>query len=225
MNEAKFECGFCHKQYVREDAYMKHECKQMLRAEEIKTVTGQVAYSYYGKWMKMNRRKTPTIDVFTTSRFYSSFIKFVEYVKRVSIVDVDVFLQLMVERDLSPTLWTNDKVYVLYLEYLDRRIGPIRHATNTINTFFKISDAASCPVSEIFENIHPGEVTQLIRQRRLSPWLLLNSKKFMTAFNGYSPDHKAVIEDLIRPVFWKLRFSKHPETVSIMRKYIKELEL
>lgn len=225
MIEAKYECPYCHKQYVREDAYLKHKCKQMIRADEIKTVTGQVAYSHYGKWMKLNRRKTPNIEVFTTSRFYTAFIKFVEYAKRVSIVDVDVFIQLMVERDLSPTLWTNDRVYVLYLEYLDRRIGPIRHATNTINTFFKIADAAGCSVSDIFDAIHPGEVTQLIRQRRLSPWLLLHSKRFMLAFSKYSPEQRSVIEDLIRPVFWKLRFQKHPETVTIMKRYIEELEM
>jgi hypothetical protein len=225
MNEANFECKFCHKVYVREDAYMKHECKQMKRAAEIKTAIGQSAYLYYSKWMNMNKRKAPTIEVFTTSRYYNAFIKFAEYVKRINIHDVDAFLSLVVERDLAPTMWTNDKVYVLYIEYLDRKVGPMRQANTTIQTFFNIADAAECDVSEIFDYVSPAEVIQMLRQRRLSPWLLLNSGKFKQMFVACTPEQRSIFEDLIRPMFWKIRFQKHPETVDYMKRYISELGL
>ena len=49
-----------------------------------------------------------------------------------SIPDTDTFIKLMTDRDLSPTLWMLDKVYVLYIEHLDRKVGPMRQAQTTI---------------------------------------------------------------------------------------------
>lgn len=225
MIDSNFECTYCSKQYVREDAYMKHRCKEMDRADEIKTPIGQAAYLHYSTWMNMNKRRAPTIEVFTTSRFYVFFIKFAGYIKRVSIPDVESFISLMVERDLSPSLWLHDKVYVLYIEHLDRKVGPMRQATTTINTLFKIADAAQCDVSEIFNHMHPAEVIQLIRQRRLSPWILLNSQKFKHLYASSGEDHRSVFEELIRPMFWKIRFDKNPKVVSLMKQYVDELGL
>ena len=220
-----WECDYCHKTYVREDAYMNHKCKQMIRAEEIQTPLGQAAYSYYCEWMKLNKRRAPQIDVFTTSRFYTYFVNFAHYVKHVKIPDTTAFITLMVNRDLSPSLWRHDNVYVMYIEYIDRNVKPLTQAKNTIETIFKVADAAECDPSDIFNQLETNEVIQLIRERRLSPWILMFSGKFKLLVANGTQEQREIFEALIRPMYWKLKFDKHPEAVKYMKRYVKELDL
>jgi len=144
MNKERFSCNYCTATFVTEDRYVKHYCKQMQRIDELQTPTGQAAWAFYQRWMKAYRRMVPHIDSFSKSKYYQSFVRFAESVKRLNIPDPEAFINLMKEKDISPTIWTNDQVYALYLEFLDRRATPISQAKITINTIFNIADAADC---------------------------------------------------------------------------------
>lgn len=220
---SSFECKFCYKHFVRESSYLKHKCKQMQRKEEIQTPIGQAAWSLYQDWMTAYHRMAPSPDIFLTSKYYSSFIRFAKYVKELNIPGVDLFLSLMKERDISPTIWTHDDVYALYLEYLDRQVSPIKQAEITINTLFKLSDKCQCDIAEVFNKNHPNETLQLIRARQLSPWLLMHSVAFKKLMIRCSPETRSLFEALIRPQYWKYKFDKNPEIGKIMKKYADEM--
>ena len=67
-----FRCSFCNATFVTEDRYIKHNCKHMKRAEEMKSPIGQAAWAFYQAWMKAYHRMVPNIDSFTKSKFYQS---------------------------------------------------------------------------------------------------------------------------------------------------------
>ena len=202
---------------------MKHECKQMKRATQIKTPIGQAAYSYYSKWMKAHRKMIPAIENFMASKYYTSFIKFAEYAKKVNISNIDAFITMMKEHGFSPTLWRNDQVYSLYVEYVDMRTTPLQQAKTTIDTLFELSDIMECSVTQIFSKLHPNEVMQLFRERRISPWLLLRSKKFKIMLTECTPEQQNMFESLIRPMYWARKFEKNPKIVDLMTIYVDEL--
>jgi len=218
-----FVCKFCNKRYQRETAYLNHECKQMLRDAEIKTPLGQSAYSYYSKWMRIHRKVIPEISVFMTSRFYTAFIKFAQYVKDVHITNTDAFIQMMKEHDFSPFLWTNDQVYALYVEYIDRRSTPLQQVKMTIDTLFSVADELECGIEQVFNRLHPNEIMQLLRERRISPWLLLRSTAFKVMLTKCTPEQQTMFESLIRPMYWTQKFNKNPEIVKLMNRYVDEL--
>lgn len=219
-----FECTFCNKKFVKEPAFLKHKCKPMERHEEMSTALGQMAYGLYGTWMRLYKRNVPRIESFMVSRYYGAFIKFAQYVKDMNLPDVESFIRLMIERDLSPHLWTNDKVYVLYLEYLDRRTTPVKQASITISTLIKIADDHQVDVGNVFDVLEPNEVLQMIRERRLSPWILLVSSKFKRMLvNRCSQEQITLFEDLVRPMYWRVKFDNNPEYVSVMKMYVKEM--
>lgn len=226
MRDKNFDCDFCGKSFVSEERFLKHRCKQMIREEEFRTPIGQAAWLYYQKWMKAHHRQVPKSTSFLHSKFYSSFIRFANFVKRVSMPDVDAFINLMVNRDIHPSIWNTDDAYALYLEYLDRRGDPTKHAEITINTLFDIAEAAECEVCEVFDVLSPPEVIQLLRERRLSPWVLLNSKKFVQFFvSRVSPEERIIMESIIRPDYWKAKFEKHPDMLQNMKIYVSELKI
>ena len=226
MNKEHFRCTYCSATFVMEDRYLRHYCKQMQRVDEMKTPLGQAAWSFYEAWMKAYRRMVPSSESFLKSKYYQSFVRFATHVKKLQLPDPKAFIQLVKEKDISPTIWTNDQVYAIYLEFLDRKASPVSQAQITINTLFKIADAAECEVGEVFDILEPNEMITLLRERRVSPWILLFSKKFKEMLiNRVSDEQRIIMESIIRPQYWTIKFSKYPKDVDTMRKYVEELDI
>lgn len=225
IKREQYQCKFCHKLFVREGAYLRHKCKQMERNEQIQTVIGQAAYSYYGDWMRYQKRLVPKIQTFLTSNFYVSFIKFAEFVKQVKMADTQLFIRMMIKAELPPTLWSTDDAYRLYLEYIDKKLTPKEQVEIMLTVMDKIADAAECDISEIFDVLAPNEVLQLIRERKFTPWLLLKSTKFKKMLATCNKGQQKQFETLIRPTYWMYKFDKEPNTVKTMEKLAQELNL
>ena len=226
MADYKYECHLCRQKFKIESRYMKHECKEMKRDKEFRTMVGQSAWLYYQTWMKTNRKLVPQPKSFLGSRYYNTFIKFSKHVRKVHLPDVNSFIRFMKDRGIQPTIWTNDQVYSLYLEYLDRKAPATKRAETTIDQFLKVAEAADVDVGEIFEILDASDVIALLRRRSISPWILLNSNKFTTFFTTKTnSDERIVLESLIRPEFWREKFAKNPKIVQMMKVFVKELNL
>lgn len=218
-----WECGYCLKQFQRESAFLKHRCTEMEKAEKIQSVQGQSAYHHYSEWMKVYKRKVPPIETFTTSRYFNSFIKFGDYVKKLNIARPDAFIRIMKEKDISPMLWTRDECYTMYLEWNDRRSSPMEQAEITIKTLHDIADAAQISVPEVFNVLHPREVIQFIRLRKLSPWILLCSVAFKDLLTRMEEHDKDELVNVIGYNYWALKFEEMPDIVDQMKLFAKEM--
>jgi hypothetical protein len=220
-----YECKYCEQTFKIESRFIQHRCKEMIKAEEFKTPIGQAAWLYYQQWMAIQKKSVSLPASFMRSKYYNAFIKFAHFVKRVKIADVELFIKMMKEKSVQPTLWVHDQMYALYLEYLDRTSTPARQANITMKTLSKIADAADCDISEIFNVVHPIEILELIRERKLSPWILLRSVKFGAMLQMVSAEERQLFEQLIRPSYWSAKFELNPKIVQKMTTYVKELNL
>lgn len=224
MND--YVCSYCHSHYKREKTLETHFCKPKHRLQEIKTIKGQRAYLYYCKWMKSYNRRKPEIETFIQSRQYNAFNTFAGYAIQIKLADVDVFIRLMKERDFAPNLWTHHQVYAFYIEYLDRKVGALENSHITIKTIFKIADAAECKAAEVFDILDINQIIKLVQERRFSPWILLFSPKFKKILREKaSSEQLSILNNLIRPMYWSLKFNRHPNEVQIIKKYILEMGL
>ena len=189
-----YECKFCGARFKTERRFLAHKCKEMHREEEIQTTLGQAAWSYYQRWMRQQRKMVHGPQSFLHSKFYRTFIRFAQFVNQARLPDNELFIWLMVEENIPPTLWTNDTVYGRYTEFLDHKMSPIKLAGISINTILDYTEQRDVPPGNFFSLISANEVIQLIRQRKLSPWMLLNSAKFRDFYaNTMSGDHEIFI--------------------------------
>lgn len=226
MVEGNYKCPHCGHRFVQEQRFLRHRCDQMKRQEVFQQPLGQAAWIFYQKWMRAYNKAVANANSFLHSKFFNSFIKFADFVKTVKMADTDVFIALMKEYDISPTIWTNDQVYALYLEQMDKKLTPEKHAEITVNTLFDLAEDYDVDVSDVFQNVPPAEIIQLLRARKLSPWILLNSRKFGAFYKQRtSTEERIVIDSIIRPPYWKKKFDSNPEKVEAMRKYVSELTL
>lgn len=220
-----YQCGYCHRYFSRETAFMKHECKAMKRSSEIQTPLGQAAYSLYGKWMRSYNRNVPTIQVFSTSKYYSTFVKIAEFVKGVKLVDVDAFVRLMKDKEIQPSLWTDDRSYVMFIEYMDRHVDPMTRVEITVTELQDMAEELSCDISEVMDHMTPYECIELLRSRVLTPWILPHMDQFKRLFLRSGPEQRQLLETLIRPAYWQLQFSRNPGIVTAITEVARSLNL
>jgi hypothetical protein len=222
----RYQCKYCSKLFVRENMFLQHKCKDMIRAEELQTPIGQAALNYYVMWMKTYNRIVKRPESFAHSKYYRTFIEFAKFVKSVKLPDVEKFLWLMKEKDLPPSLWKTDEVYSLYIEFLDNQLSPLKKVKISIDSLVTKASALDVDISDIFSAISINEILHMLRTRQLSPWLLLESKKFKEKYKREATEEqKILLETFIRPDYWIEKRKNNPKIVEKIRKIVSELNI
>ena len=227
MGDYLYQCDYCHQRFKSEKRYLKHHCKEMQREEDFRSLEGQAAHLFYKAWMKhKHKTSTASADAFKHSQYFNAFMKFVEFVKRTHLPDNGAYIKLMVNQGIEPPLWTSDVAYSKYLEHITRVLSAEKLIEITVKTMFYVADAGEVEVSEIFDILTPNDLIQLLQQRRISPWILLNSKKFMIFFRDKTnTEERVIMESLVNPEYWTERFKTHPEDLKLAKECVSALEL
>jgi hypothetical protein len=187
----------------------------MKREAELKSPVGQIALHYYQLWMRAQKRLPPPAGSFLASKYFRTFINFVKFCQRVELPRVEKFIWLMVTKNYPPTMWMNDDVYAIYLEFCDRKTPPLDQATLSIDTLMKYADTNEFELHGVFDKMPIQTMIHLIQVRKLSPWLLLFSKSFKNAFiNRTNPEQKVILEHMIRPEYWPDKMAQYPAEVA-----------
>lgn len=210
VESPKFVCQSCHKVFVRENSYIAHKCSKMKRMEEFKSPVGQRAWQLYEYWLKL-KKITADPTNFMASNYFTSFIKFMSFVKKMKIQNPKTFVRFAESKKFPPNVWQNDVVYEQYIEYLDENIAPLEQVQNSINTLFKMANSLDIDVTEVIPTLRPNEILQLIRLRHLSPYLLIKSSQFMNMLGELNDDDMSAFLEVINPVEWakKLNSAQH----------------
>lgn len=210
---------------MREGNYLKHKCAEMKRHEIFKGVTGQAAWAFYKLWLGKKNRNPMNADSFLSSSFFNAFVKFAEFVKKVNLPNPDRFVWLMVQKKYRPNVWTDDIVYRMYLEFVDRQVEPLDRAESTIKALQRICGESNCKISEVFNHMTAAELVHRLYIRELSPWIILNSPKFWKFYKNANTADKVMLENVIRVQFWKEQFKKHPSDHKNLKSMVKRLNL
>lgn len=222
----EWKCDYCGKVLANETYFMKHTCKEKERAHELATPIGQAAYIFYCDWMKAYKRKPPSIDTFGTSRYYTSFIGFAQHVKKLNIGNPSKFVEIMCNKDISPTLWKRDQCYSMYLEWMDKKQDPLEQVQMSIETLLDLSEREDVKnISEIFIHLGVRRLAELIRLRKLSPWFLFCSKKFSEYLKAISKDESMELSSIINPGYWSSKLQDNKQLVKEIMEINKEMGL
>lgn len=218
-----FECKHCGTRYVREAAFLAHECEEMKRQAIMQTMVGQRAFGIYSKWLTQKHGRPPAVASFMTSKFFNQFVTVAKFIKAVKITEVDVFLRMAIEDDLPPSMWVQDVVYSKFLQYMQQRVPAKEQMRITVNTLCELADIFECDTGDVFDHLSAGELAQILRERKLSPWILMFSGKFKSFLVNCPEDAQTMLSDLVKPMYWKMKFEKAPSDVSYAKAIVKEL--
>lgn len=209
----EWKCDYCGKVLANETYFMKHTCKEKQRSEELATPIGMAAYMFYCDWMKAYKRKPPSRDTFGTSRYYTTFIEFAKHVKKLNLANPGKFVEIMCNKDISPTLWRRDQCYSMYLEWMDKKQDPLDQVQSSIETLLDISENENIQLSDIFVFLGVKQLSELIRLRKLSPWFLFCSKKFSEYLKSLSREESHELSAIINPSYWSSKLQDNKTLV------------
>ncbi len=230
-----FQCDHCGKLYKRENAFMAHECDKMKRAKVLRSNIGHIAFDYYKRWLRTKRRANVNITTFGDSKYFNQFVEFAKWVKRTKLHDVEGYLKFMNLKDYPPHMWRSHEVFTKYLEFVDKRWGADDHAENTIKFLMKFGNRLADELEEEVKSTDLAsyalnlmtvtEISTFIINRKLSPWVLLNSKIFRRKFMNASKDQKAAIEQAVDLNYWKAKMANNSDDNDFIKEVITEFNL
>jgi hypothetical protein len=217
-------CDFCEKHFKREANYVKHKCEKMKRYELFKTPLGHLAYLTFNQWRKISNYPSVTVETFVKSKYYNAFMKFAEFLRTQNIPDKIGYIELMVEKTLLPFNWCDYDVYDYYIQNFDAQYTIDAKVDLSIETLKDISEKYDCTIPEIFDKIKPIQVLKYITSRKLSPWLLLPSKKFMEfMIHGTSKEERLLFSSFVDVTQWKTYFLANPDKVTEIKNINRQL--
>ena len=208
----KWLCGYCDHSFVSEKVFMNHNCKEKQRNEEIRSPVGQAAYSYYAEWMRLQKHTVPSIETFSQSKFYNTFIRFARHAGKVHIPNIKQFIRLMVENgNVPPVLWCRDNVYSMYLKSYDAAVLPRDQFLESLDLLEELSRELKVPLEQIYSEIGTDTLADLIKKRKLSFWFLFSSAKFREYMLRLDATQKDIISDALNVGAAYVRISQEPE--------------
>lgn len=227
LKEILYTCSYCQQPFKTEGGFRRHECVAMRKQRQFESLTGKTAWNFYKQWMKVKYRSVNSHGkTFLKSKYFTVFYNFVKFTRRTNLPDVGMYINLMVRTNIDPKYWDSDVAYGKYLEHLTRKAPPKELTKIGIKTLIKISEMMDVPISDVFDVLFPNDIIQLLRQGKVSPWILLNSQKFIKFYNDKtSKEERMILESLINPKYWDTRFNKHPQDVEKAKYYVAEMGL
>lgn len=220
-----FQCDFCGKKFRSEKRYTSHQCPEFKKNSIFKSLEGKAAFIYYNEWKKSMKMPTSSIETFIHSRYYSAFLKFSKFATLKMLPDKLDYINFMVKKIIPPTFWYDEDFYNLYIEYFDKKSLDYKLKIS-LTTLEEISLMLECSVGDFYKNIKPMEIVKLIINRRLSPWLLVPSKKFhnFIIFNC-NQEEKILISTVLNLPKWREIISNNYPDYTLCKKIIEEYSI
>jgi hypothetical protein len=220
-----YECKYCGKLYKQEQAFSKHKCKEMERHFTHGTIEGQIAFMLFERWMILRHGRKPDLGLFHMSRYYGPILKFAKYYKNIKgFADIDDFLKLMIKLDILPNSWYDQKVLSYYFTELDNK-KPIEQIKTGIGTFIKLSDAYGCNIEDVFIDLEFDVLVSMLGMHKLTPWVLLNSKKFIKWMTDLPWEQQYLMDNIIDCDRWKNKFKEDSKSLEFAKLCIREIGL
>lgn len=226
--EKLFKCHHCGKTFRREHYFINHKCRNMKRMEEMRSMLGQRAWMFYKDWLLLQKKRVPDDRAFICSSFYNSFIAFAEFVKKTQLPFPDEFIKFAISKNYPPTFWTYNDVFLEYQEYLNTQIPVEKYIEKTFETIFELAEIFDCQPCDIFNYLEAEELLILIRQRKLSPLVLLVSTKFFDYIEKVQDNHPELytkISTNTRYNYWRKRLKNNPNHLKTVKDLVNRTNL
>jgi hypothetical protein len=201
-----WKCTYCSRDFQTETWFMRHRCHEKEKLELLQSPIGQMAYALYSEWMKKLKRSVPPAATFLISKQFNYFIKFAEHVKKIGI-PYGSFIDFMVQNGIQPVLWCKSTTYEMFTQWYENIYPPEQQFIESIDLLHELCRQNGCETSNIYETLGVSAIAKLVRQRKLSPWLLITSTKFKEWVTLKSDIEKQLLSEAIDFVTYSKKLS------------------
>lgn len=209
IQEKRLYCTFCEKDFKRKSWFDKHMCdkkRRFLARNNISTIQAHRLFNHWQKKLRLLRQgKTKTVEEFCKSPYYNLFIKLAEFTDKNHVVSSYQYLDWLIDQEIPEKGWCDPRDLSKYHRHVRAIEDPEVQVSTTIKsieTWCKDNDV-DVP-AEFFKRVTPGQALNMVRDNRLSPWVLFGYERslneLMSRFDG--TEALFALHDHINVTYW-----------------------
>ena len=208
QSEKNYECQFCKRSFTREKTLAAHVCEPKRRHQQQDEKHVQIAYIAYKRFYELTQGSSnfKTYEHFAQSQYYNAFVKFGNHIININVINPDYFIDYVIRSNTKLDHWCKDAVYEEYLlPYI--KTENVRDALErSIITMEKWATENDAQFNHFFKFVSFNKAVALIRNGKISPWIIYNSKTGMEMLEKMTDEQLGLINDFIDPIYWSRRF-------------------
>lgn len=121
--------------------------------------------------------------------------------------------------------WPLDENYQKFLTEFLKKEDPFDAIHRSIETLDSLGTEYKQPLDQVLSNVSPNRICMNIRNGRISPWLLYQSKVGQEFLDSLDDSLVDTVIDVIQPVQWQVLFKRYPERVKEVKQTFEDFGL
>lgn len=216
---SNFKCEYCGKSYTKESTLIAHSCEQKRRHLQKGEKHVMLGYQAFVRFYQLsaNFKGIKTYEEFCKSSYYNAFVKFGSFLNNVKPLHLEKYIDYIVTSGIKLDHWCKDEVYEKYAIDIIRKEGVETALERSIETMVKWAEANNSVWNHYFMYASSNRIAWDIRDGKVSPWIVLNSKSGKEALQKFSDEQLSLLESVIDPQHWALRFKRQPADVMLVK--------
>jgi hypothetical protein len=220
-------CQYCDSAYVKESTLAVHMCEQKRRhlAKTEKHV--QLGYQAYVRFFQITQKvkNQKTYEDFAKSPYYNAFVKFGSFLSNVNPLYLDRYVDYVVTSGVKLDHWCREELYYKYVLDLIKK-EPVEVALQrSISTMIDWAEKNSSQWNHYFKYASLNRVVYDIKDGKISPWIVLNSKTGRDTLSRFNDEQLGIIFEVVNPEFWARRFKTYAADLDIVKRVVEEGDL
>jgi hypothetical protein len=217
-------CQYCSHTFTKEKTLAVHLCEQKRRALAKTEKHVVLGYDTYNRFYRktQNSRQDKTYEEFAKSPYYNSFVKFGSFVSNVNPLYPDRFIDYVVVSGVKLDHWCRDELYEKYVGDLVRTETVETALQRSIGHMMTWGETNTAQWNHYFLYVSLSRACYDIKDGKISPWLVLNSKNGKDMLKKFSDEQLAHIGGLIDLPFWMNKFKRLSADVELVKQVVKE---
>ncbi len=228
LAEQPFVCEYCGTKFTKEKTLFVHVCEQKRRAlakTEKHVVVGYDAFNRFFKLVNKSKPENKTYEEFCKSPYYNAFVKFGSFVANVNPLYPDKFIDYVVKSGVKLDHWCREELYEKYALDLIKTENVETALQRSIGHMVEWGETNNAQWNHYFLYVSLSRAVFDIKDGKISPWIVLNSKSGRELLQKLSDEQLAAISNIIDVPFWTSKFKKLPADVELVKQVVKESKI
>lgn len=217
-------CKWCQRSFSSERTLANHLCAKKKRDLDRDSAGSRIGYHVFVRFYEIstNSKKPKTFDDFISSSYYVDFVKFGWHIVRLNPINRDMFIDYVIRQGIKLKDWCRDLVYITYLNDMVKREPVERALERTILLMVEWAEENGGDYCDFFRKISTNEAAFLIKNGRISPWVLYLSDSADQLLAQFNDEQYAMITPVIDPTTWHKMISAKVEDAKFVKHALKE---
>jgi len=223
-SEKPFKCEYCNAGFSRETTIAAHMCQPKKRAVQKNEKRVQIGFYAFNRFYKLsaNAKENKTYEEFSKSPFYNAFVKFGSFVNNVKPLYPERYIDHVVTSQIKIDKWCDDSIYEKYVIDLILRENSETALERTVITMNEWAQENSSIWNLYFKQVSVNRAVWHIKDGKVSPWLILNSKTGKEMISRLNDEQLNMIYPVMNPDYWGKKFKNSLSDMQLVKQIVKE---